>query len=82
TTAPAFVQGGVLLGTVSIAVSQIRAYVGRVEPVVEALSNLKVASLRLAAVFAVLCLIAAPSCMAWDRALTYGMAQFSEGRVR
>ena len=80
--AASLIQGGVLLGTVSIGVSLVRAYVARVEPVVEALGNLQAVALRLAVVCAVLTLVATPVCMAWDRALLDGMTQSRTGAPR
>jgi len=80
--APSLVQGAAMVASLSVGVSLIRAYLGRVEPVVQAFGTLHHVCLRLAISFAALTLFATPGCMAWDAALSEAMAQSSPGQVR
>lgn len=81
-SAPSLVQGAAMVASLSVAVSLVRAYLGRVEPVVEAFGNLQHVGGRLAVAFAALTLFATPACMAWDGAMADAMAKSTPGQAR
>lgn len=80
--APALIQGAAMVASLSVGVSLIRAYLGRIEPVVQAFGTLAHGAWRLAVLFAALTLFATPACMAWDGAMVDAMAKSSAGPTK
>lgn len=70
-----FIQAGSLVASLSLALSLVRAYRERTEPVFLALGDLQRGAGRAAVYFAALALAATPSCMAWDRSLDSRVAE-------